>query len=304
MKILLRAWLLFTMVSMPQSAIAALSEKDKQEVVVTSRNNLGVEFVTTVDLGNRRYRFVTVRPDYSPVDASATSHDSQSRWRGDYLFVRQQCASFGKWRCVVDQVFTRQAKTLLHIGAVESSACESPGCGYDEKSGQFTDIYDGLEVNPVSGQTDSPPIRISRRNANGTLKTDVDASWNLNQAAYSASIACLERVAKSGFSVPCEMRLEPWSALVFAAKVTHYAGKKAERAKLFDVLAPPYCAHSVDPNCTKRVAGAKDHFSRFREGDDPKFTPYPVTLTTVDAAEPKSFAPQKFDTGKALPLKQ
>ena len=303
MKILYRALLLVSLVSSSHGSIAALSESEKQEVVVTSRNNLGVEFVVTVDLGGRRYRFVTVQPEYNAAKTNAASQGPKSRWRGDYLFVRQQCASFGKWRCIVDQVFTRQGKTLLHVGTVESSGCDSPGCGYDEKRGLFADIYDGLETNPVSGQTDSPPLRIARRNAEGTLKTDIDASWELNKAAYLASIACLEKVAKSGFSEPCDMQLEAWSALVFAAKLSHYAGRENERARLFDVLALPYCAHSVDPNCTKRVAGAKDHFSRFPVGDAPKFTPYPVVMMSAYTPEPKPAIPEKFSPGKALPLK-
>ena len=299
-----RTLLLFTLILLSHSAIAALSEKEKQEVVVTSRNNLGVEFVMTVDLGNRRYRFVTMQPEYNVGEPNAASKLPTFRWRGDYLFVRQLCASFGKWRCIVDQVFTRNGKSLLHVGAVESSGCDSPGCGYDEKHGLFADIYDGLETNPVSGQTDSPPLRIARRNIEGTFKTDIDASWELNQPAYLASIACLEKVAKSGFSEPCNMKWEAWSALVFAAKLTHFAGRKNERARLFDELALPYCANSVDPNCTKRVAGVKDHFSRFPVGDAPKFTPYPVVIMSANTPEPKPALPEKFSPGKALPLKQ
>jgi hypothetical protein len=92
--------------------------------------------------------------------------------------------------------------------------------------------------------------------------------------------------------------------MVFVAKLTHYTGRKQERAKLFDVLAVDYCAKSADRLCNIRVAEMKDHFSRFPIGDDPKFTPYPVTLTTVDAPVPKPLATQIFETGKALPLKQ
>lgn len=282
-------------------ASASLTPSDKQGVVVTTRQNSGAEFLTTVDLGNQRYRFVTLIPDFES-DPNAGKAQSMAGWKGDYLFVRQQCGSFGVWRCTVEQVFTRDGGKLVHLGSIESSGCKSPGCNYDMASKTFTDLYDGLATNPVSGQVDAPPLKIVRRVMNGRFVSDLDLSWALNKDMYSASIACLEKVAKSGFTEPCRDNLDAWSALVFAAKLTHYTGRTAERTSLFGALAEGYCGKSVDPNCTKRVAGAKEYFSRFPQGDAPKFVPFPITLTSVDAPETKVLAPQKFEPGKALKL--
>ncbi|MEQ1515356.1 MAG: hypothetical protein ABL931_02565 [Usitatibacteraceae bacterium] len=283
------------------TAFASLTTSDKQAVIVSTRQNTGAEFLTTVDLGKQRYRFVTLVPDFE-TDPNVRKSQSMSGWKGDYLFVRQQCASLGVWRCTVDQVFTRDGGKLVHLGDIESSACKTPGCNYDVTSKTFTDLYDGLATNPVSGQVDTPPLKIARRVVNGRLVSDLDLSWALNKDVYSASIACLEKVAKSGFVEPCSDNQEPWSALVFAAKLTHYAGRTAERASLFATLAVAYCEKSADPNCNKRVAGAKEHFSRFPQGDAPKFVPFPITLTSVDAPETKVLAPQEFRPGKALKL--
>jgi hypothetical protein len=200
-------------------------------------------------------------------------------------------------------VFTLEGGALIHLGAVESGTCSVPGCGYDIADGVFADLYDGLETNPVSGQVDSPPLRIARRAVGRKFVADLDLSWRLNQEDYAASIACLEQVAKAGFAEPCEKKWNAWSALVFAAKLTHYTGRGAERSMLFEHLAKGYCAKSADPNCDKRAAGVKDHYSRFPRGDAPQFVPYPVARTTVDAPEVKAREPQKFESGKAIQLK-
>lgn len=303
MKRLYFVLLLLPLVLYPAIAFSVLNGDDKQAVVVTTRQNTGPEFLVTVDLRNLRFRFSTLVPDYESASTDAANQRSMFAWKGDYLFVRQQCASLAKWRCVVDQVFTVEGGSLIHLGEVESGTCNAPGCRYDVTDGVFTDLYDGLETNPVSGQVDAPPLRIARRAIGGKLVTDLTRSWRLNQEDYAASIACLEKVTNAGFAEPCANKWNAWSALVFVAKLTHYTGRGAERSMLFDQLAQGYCAKSADANCSKRVAGVKDHYSRFPRGDSPKVMPYPVVLTSVDAPEVNARQPQKFESGKEFKLK-
>lgn len=279
---------------------APLSEADKAAVQINLRQNIAAEYVATVDLGTQRYRFTTHIPDFQSDPEAIARERKMMGWKGDYLFVRQRCAAAAEWRCVVDQVFTRKGDALVHLGSVESARCETPGCAYDD--GMFNDLYDGLQVNPVSGRVDTPPLRIARRESEGKLVTDLDRTWQLNQPAYLAALACLDKVAKDGFTSPCENRQAPWSALVFAAKLTHYTGRAAEREGLFARQVPGYCARSADTGCAKRVAGVKDFFSRFPAGDAPQFTPYPVTATQTSDENSKPKA-EKFETGKTIRLK-
>lgn len=283
------------------SAHAALTDSDKQAVKVKLTQNTGAEYVASVESGSQRFRFATLMTEYANGMPADVAKRDAGVWKGDYLFVRQQCGSPIEWRCTVDQVFTRDAGKLVHLGAIESRACKELGCGFDPATGVFLDIYDGQQTNPVTGQMDSPPIRIARRVVAGQLQTDLDASWQLNQDMYRKSVACLEQTGAKGFDVPCENNLIPWTALVFASKLTHYTGRDAERAKVFDTLAAGYCAKSADPQCAKRVAGLKDHSSRFARGDSPKFNPFPVVA--VAAGTEAANTAQKFDAPKSIPLK-
>ena len=300
---LLRCILVVVLAVTSHLASARLSESDKQAVVVTLRQNTGAEYIVTVDLGKQRYRFVTLISDYESDPEGVKKQRALMGWKGEYLFLRQQCSSLLVWRCVVDQVFTRHASSLVHLGNVESRDCNATGCRFDEASGVFSDIYDGLETNPVTGQVDTPPLKLARRVDGGKLVSDLGKSWDLNATTYAASVSCLVKTARLGFGEKCEAGLDAWSALTFAAKLTHYVGRSAERAHLFDVLAVGYCAKSADPGCAKRAAGVKDHFSRFPPGEAPRYMPYPVAATNVDATENSKLTPQKFESGKAMQLK-
>lgn len=289
----------------PAIAGATLTESEKQAVVVKLTQNTGAEYRVTVESGRQVYRFATLLPDFQAAGDAVKSQPGI--WKGDFLFVRQQCGSPVEWRCTVDQVFTRQQGNLVHLGAVESRACvaapAAPGCGYDPATEVFNDVYDGLQTNPVTGRIDSPPVRIARRVEDGVFKTDQDLSWQLNRPLYRKSIACLKSVAAKGFAVPCEDKMEAWSALVFAAKASHYTGREAERTHLFDRIAVDYCAKSADPQCAKRVAGLKHYTAGFPPGDAPKYVPFPVRSVTSADADPASLQPQPLGAVRAIPLK-
>jgi hypothetical protein len=281
----------------------ALTQAQKDEVKIGVNQNTGPEFLITVDLKKQRYRFATFIQDFeSPVDGLAKQRTLMG-WKGDYLFVRHQAGSTTPWRRVVDQVFTRTETELIHLGAIESADCKELGCRYDPATGIFRDIYDIHQVNPVTGDSDTPPLPISRRTKGRELVADTQQTWEMNNAIYQSAIACLDNVASAGFGQPCDNKLTPWTALVFAAKLTHYAGKAAERKQLFEKQAVAYCEKSVDPRCKWRIDGVQDFFSRFEVGALPDSLPSPITLTSSDATEPKTRVPEKMEFGTAVKLK-
>ncbi len=281
---------------------AAISDTQKSAVAINVTQNTGAEYAITVDLAQQRYRFVTLVADYENPESLA-KQKALMGWVGDYLFVRHQCGGAYEWRCVVDQVFTIDATKLVHLGAIESRACTTLGCSYDPKTGLFTDVYDGLQTNPVTGEVDAPSLRIARRVEKNTLVSDLDATWAMNTAAYDTALTCLNHVSNNGFATPCAGKLSPWVAIVTAAKLTHYTGRTAKRAALFDVLGKAYCEKSADSRCGFRVAGAKDHFSRFAVGDAPKYIPSPVTRIDLSATPAPTQMVQPMQKGKTIQLK-
>lgn len=281
----------------------ALTQAQKDEVKISVKQNTGPEFLITVDLKKQRYRFATFIQDFeSPVDG-LTKQRALTGWKGDYLFVRHQSGSTVPWRRVVDQVFTRTETELIHLGAIESADCNVLGCRYDPATGIFTDIYDIYQVNPVTGDSDTPPLPISRRAKGRELVADTQQTWEMNKNIYQSAMTCLDNIASAGFDQACGNKLKPWTALVFAAKLTHYAGRAAERKQLFDKQAVIYCEKSADPRCKWRIDGVQDFFSRFEVGASPDYVPSPITLSSADVVEPVTRVPEKMEFGTAIKLK-
>ncbi len=276
---------------------APLTNSARQEVKVDFQQNTAYEFVATVDAPLQRYRFITFIPRIDSSDGLEKQRNL-SGWKDDFLFVRQQCGQPAEWRCTVDQVFTRQGAALVHVGAVESAKCKELGCSV--KDGLFTDLFDAYQINPVTGATDAPPLPIARRLKDKELVSDLPATWAMNQGAYNASIACLEKVAAVGFAEPCEKNMSAWSAFVFAAKLTRYTDRQREWDELFSKHAVAYCKRSADAKCDWRIAGTKEFMLRIAPGAAPRYTPAPVTL--VSQQEKDQPLVEKFETGKTIRL--
>lgn len=292
-----------TILAFVSNSVSALTQVQKDEVKIGVNQNTGPEFLITVDLKKQRYRFATFIPELESAVNGLAKQKMLMGWKGDYLFVRHQAGSSVPWRRVVDQVFTRTEAELIHLGAIESADCTELGCRYDPATGIFTDIYDIYQVNPVTGDSDTPPLPISRRAKGRELVADTKQTWDMNKAIYQSAIACLDSVATAGFDRICGNKLTPWTALVFAAKLTHYAGRAAERKQLFEKQAVTYCEKSADPRCKWRLDGVQDFFSRFEVGALPDYVPSPITLTSVDVIEPSTRIPEKMEFGTAIKLK-
>lgn len=291
----------FALLLAPVSA-AQLTTVDKQSVKVNLSQNTAYEFQVTVDKGKQRFRFASYIPDFESPTEGLQKQRALMGWKGDYLFVRHQCGQMAEWRCIVDQVFTINAGKLIHLGAVESASCKDLGCRYDLEKSTFSDIYDIYQVNPITGQTDTPPLPIIRRAKGNALVTDTDATWARNQTSVEAGMACLNHVAANGFEMPCANNQSPWSALSFIARLTHYTGRVAARDALFANQAVGYCKKSADPKCEWRMEGARDFFQRFDAGAPPRYVPSPVTETSATAASSKDMH-EKLPATKAIKLK-
>ena len=278
-------------------AAGSLTDAQKSEVKFALKQNTAYEFIATVESQSQQYRFVTFVPDFEGADGLSKQRALMG-WKGDFLFIRQQCGQPTQWRCVVDQVFTKVGESVVHVGSVESGACKAIGCSYAEPI--FWDLFDLYQVNPVTGATDAPPLLIARRFNGKTLSADLETTWNKNAPAYRSSIECLDQVARDGFSSPCANNQSPWSALVFVAKLTHYTGRQAEWMSLFSNQAVGYCSRSADPKCEWRVAGAKEFFSRFLPGALPQFTPSPVTMGGPGSSP--RVTEEKIQLGKPIKL--
>lgn len=283
---------------------AAAKAGAKSDVKVNMVQNTASEFLVTVDHGKQRYRFATFVPQWDSPTEGIDRQRALSGWKGDFLFVRHQCGQMANWRCVVDQVFTFHRGNLVHLGGVESRDCMELGCRHDEKTGLFRDIHDAYQVNPVTGQTDSPPLAVLLR-ADPTKRqftTDLDATWQLNSALFSQSMSCLDLVAEKGFAEKCAAGATPWSSFLSAAKLARITGRDKEWGALFEVQAKGYCAKSADPRCEWRMRGIEEFYSKLSAGQLSTSVPSPITLTSVDRAEPSGMTPQKLPAVKPIKL--
>jgi hypothetical protein len=274
--------------------IAAAASSAQGAVSFKLEQKIGPEFVTTVDYKDQRFIVPTLLADYEANPDSVEADRRMSGWKDGFLFIKQRCGGTA-WRCVVDQVFTLNADKLVHLGEVESGACQALGCAYAD--GAFADLFDAMPVNPVTGMKDAPPLRVQRIAQGAALSTSIEKTWAINDAQYKAAIACLELTAAAGFGKPCADKLQPWSALVYAAKLTHYTSRAQEWNALFSTLAPAYCKHSLDPRCAARVDGLKNYVSRLAPGAKPLFVPFRIRETSVSNAsatatnQPESLGP-------------
>jgi hypothetical protein len=285
-------------------AFASTNASLKADVRVNMVQNTASEFLVTVDYAKQRYRFATFVPQWDSATDGIDRQRTLSGWKGDYLFVRHQCGQMANWRCVVDQVFTLHQGALVHLGGVESRDCKELGCRYDEKTGLFRDLHDAYQVNPVTGQTDSPPIAVMLRAdaAKRRFSLDMDATWQLNAPLFSQSMACLDMVAEKGFSEQCAGGTNPWSSFLSAARLAKLTGRDKEWNTLFAVQAKGYCAKSADTRCDWRMRGVAEFYGKLNAGQLSTSVPSPITLTSTDKAEPSGMTPQKLPAAKPIKL--
>jgi hypothetical protein len=290
---------LLSALSFTSAASASIGARAAVDTTITQ--NQAAEFVILVKHGNDVFRTTTFYPDFDDPAARPAERDLKvfSGWKDDFYFVRQRGPRPSAWRNTVDHVFAMQSGRLIYLGAIDAKDCATLACGYEK--GEFRDIYDGLEVNPATGNVDTPPLPIVRKVIDGKLVTDIERTWQINSQSYKLATACVRQAGQSGLDAPCMEQRSPWSSLVFAAKLTHYTGRQYEREDLFQTLAPSYCAKTTDKRCTFRVAGVKDHYARFDKGAEPVTVPYP--LRKMDAVvAPEESRVTTFGPGKVIKL--
>jgi hypothetical protein len=108
------------------------------------------------------------------------------KWKSEYLFVLSECGGGNAWRCNAAQVFTIRGDQLIHIGSV-ASPYEST-----YQNDLFYDIYDRLEVNPLTSHAAAPSITTVMREVNGHFVVDRDLTWEKNQQRYEENMKIIE----------------------------------------------------------------------------------------------------------------
>jgi hypothetical protein len=302
MKLLLAALATIAFSAASTTAPAQISDSQKAAVKWSFVQNTAAEFVAQVDFNGQRYRFATFVDNFESPTEGIEKQRLLSGWKGEYLFVRHQCGQKHNWRCVVDQVFSVHDGKLHHLGSVESRSCDTLGCRYSPETGVFQDIYDIYQVNPITGGTDTPPLPIARKVVAHQFVTDLDETWRINQAAYVQSVACLNQTTKQGFATPCEQNQAPWSAFVFAAKLTHYTGRNAEKSALHATYPTDYCAKSANKHCLAQMNAVQDYFQRFDRGAKPVYEPSLVSLVAA-GDDRDNRKPQELPKRKTIQLK-
>jgi len=108
-------------------------------------------------------------------------------WKGNYLFVTEDCGGGNIWRCYVEHVFAIRQGQLIYIGSVVQQDLDNkPGSCY--RNGYFFDIYDRLEDNDLTSHASAPAIHIVTKEKGGRFIVDLERTWRENLSQYKQNL--------------------------------------------------------------------------------------------------------------------
>ncbi|MEO8103861.1 MAG: hypothetical protein ABI790_15165 [Betaproteobacteria bacterium] len=221
---------------------------------------------------------LTVAQRGNAAEALATQR-LRTGWKDGYLFVRDDClganAGDRAWRCVVDQVFTfvdsREGKRLVHLGEVAAGddCIEEArfGCALYQKT--FTDIYDALETNPLTGRAEAPALLLEIQETNGQLVVDLDETWGRNQERFTAGERCLAASAADRDS-RCTEGITPRRAYLFNTALATYTRRTDHLMRIRAFARAALCEGSAETNCSDTLRVAALMMAGIRPGERPR----------------------------------
>ncbi|MBK7769560.1 MAG: hypothetical protein IPI48_03225 [bacterium] len=111
-------------------------------------------------------------------------------WKGDYLFVLNECGAGNTWKCASEAVFMLRDGRLIALGSLRSRGPSDPGdsdeIGTSYRDGAFGDIYADCEVNDLTSHAGAPWFEVVLLEHEGSLVPDLLRTWDLNLGLYDA----------------------------------------------------------------------------------------------------------------------
>ncbi|MEW6531255.1 MAG: hypothetical protein AB1473_10485 [Thermodesulfobacteriota bacterium] len=106
-------------------------------------------------------------------------------WKEGYLFVPSSCGTGNAWKCHTDVAFAVKQGNLVKLGYFSGGLHPwRPGPGGSYVNGYFYDVFDWLEVNPLTGHATAPPFFKVMKEDDGLVFADLDRTWGYNVEYY------------------------------------------------------------------------------------------------------------------------
>jgi hypothetical protein len=161
-------------------------------------------------------------------------------WKDGFLFVRQECGGGNMWRCNVEDVFELRRGRLVPLGALAARA--PAGIGTCREHGRFLDVYDDLEINPVTSHAGAPAFQIVARAQDGRLVVDPAETWDLDLGGFRSRQALAEALKRPAPEDPRTDAEGRWEGVV--------------SPRLANAALARYCDRAEELNATLREAEA------------------------------------------------
>ncbi len=229
--------------AMPQQRkLTLLSGEIRVTATLKERIDSMSSYEIAVSRGAYVYRFVTMlAPITDEAEAIAALKESVG-WKAGYLFVRTECGGGNRWRCNVEEAFELKNGRLNHIGEVLGDERRGE-LGKNYRDGWFINIYDRLEMNPLTSHVGAPGIFLYSRIVDGHLKVDLEHTWVKNHEPFGSTDE-IERILAPNFS-EADRDLELRQELLGHAVLAKYCRHETELAR-YTAIAKAHLSEQTD----------------------------------------------------------
>ena len=171
----------------------------------------------TVSAGGRSVRIETM-PVVPTLPRAVEAIRERVHWKDGYLFVGTDCGGGNAWCCYAERVFAIRDGELIDFGHVCSRDVHAAGSSFDGH--RFIDMYDVLEGNALTSHAEAPEFPVVRVRSGGTLVTDRDATWEMNQRTFESVARSLAKARRGQYGLKQHILLD--------AALAKYCGRTTE----------------------------------------------------------------------------
>ncbi|MBK9471647.1 MAG: hypothetical protein IPO18_05105 [bacterium] len=143
-------------------------------------------------------------------------------WKGDYLFVLNECGAGNTWKCASEAVFMLRDGRLIALGSLRSRGPSDPGdsdeIGTSYRDGAFGDIYADCEVNDLTSHAGAPWFEVVLLEHEGSLVPDLLRTWDLNRGLYERNFRISRPSPDVDPTINAYDRISAWFSMAVLAK--------------------------------------------------------------------------------------
>jgi len=200
-----------------------------QAILIESETPLELYFFDIVVTHDRRQFKTFTGIMARDIKEAVSSLKKSVGWKGNYLFVTEDCGGGNIWRCYVEHVFAIRQGQLIYIGSVVQQDLDNkPGSCY--RNGYFFDIYDRLEDNDLTSHASAPAIHIVTKEKGGRFIVDLERTWRENLSQYKQNLEDIKGLKdeKYDYGKDSVERYQTPERVLFNAVLAKYCRRQGE----------------------------------------------------------------------------